>query len=562
MSFLGEFACVSEHKKDAPLPAVAIAKTTKANSQKDAPLPAVAIAKTTKANSRLKYPEIMTSETAAPAICKVALLGCGTVGTALLELLATQSDRIASQWAVQIEVAAILVSDTTLDRPPAVPKNLLTDNPAEVITHPDIDVVVEVMGGTDPTRELAISALRSGKPLVTANKELLARHGAEVLAAASAGGVRLYFEAAVAGGIPLIRPLQVSLAGETIHTIMGIVNGTTNYILTQMAEHGVSYEAALAQAQDLGYAERDPTADVEGHDAAAKAAILASIATGAVVHMDDVYCEGISSLTVTDLESAERLGYAVKLLAIVERNAIEAAGGLVEGKEGVGEGGVEKGGEGGDRGESGVGGGSEIMVRVHPALVPKDHPLATVRDAYNAVFVEGSTVGELMFYGPGAGGGPTATAVLGDLISAATEVAENASSSEAGLAAASDNSAQAELEDEETELQGEAQLPDQAMGYPEVGILPMDELRTCYYLSVEVVDRPGVLAAVSGVFGKHEVSIRLMEQYELPDNPNDAHLVFLTHIALEKNMQAAIRELQTLEVVRQVNTLIRVVGGE
>ena len=467
----------------------------------------------------------MTSEAVPPAICKVALLGCGTVGTALLELLNAQSDRIASQWGVQIEVAAILVSDTTRPRPAVVPKNLLTENPQEVINHPDIDVVVEVMGGTDPTRELAISALRSGKPLVTANKELLARHGAEVLAAAADGGVRLYFEAAVAGGIPLIRPLQVSLAGETIHTIMGIVNGTTNYILTQMAEHGVSYEAALAQAQDLGYAERDPTADVEGHDAAAKAAILASIATGAVVHMDDVYCEGISSLTVTDLESAERLGYAVKLLAIVERD-------------------------------------SEIMVRVHPALVPKDHPLATVRDAYNAVFVEGSTVGELMFYGPGAGGGPTATAVLGDLISAATEVAENASGSEAGSAAASDNSAQAELEDGQAGLQGEAQLPDQAMGYPEVGILPMDELRTCYYLSVEVIDRPGVLAAVSGVFGKHEVSIRLMEQYELPDNPDDAHLVFLTHIAQEKNMQAAIRELQTLDVVRQVNTLIRVVGGE
>ena len=474
----------------------------------------------------------MTSEAVPPAICKVALLGCGTVGTALLELLNAQSDRIASQWGVQIEVATILVSDATHPRPAVVPKNLLTDNAAEAITHPDIDVVVEVMGGTDPTRELAISALRSGKPLVTANKELLARHGAEVLAAAADGRVRLYFEAAVAGGIPLIRPLQVSLAGETIHTIMGIVNGTTNYILTQMAEHGVSYEAALAQAQDLGYAERDPTADVEGHDAAAKAAILASIATGAVVHMDDVYCEGISSLTVTDLESAERLGYAVKLLAIVERNAIEAAGGLVEGKEGGGEGGVEKGGERGDRGESEVGGGSEIMVRVHPALVPKDHPLATVRDAYNAVFVEGSTVGELMFYGPGAGGGPTATAVLGDLIDASLEALDKKSASPS----------------DEHEQQ--------------VRISPMDELRTCYYLSVEVIDRPGVLAAVSGVFGKHEVSIRLMEQYELTDNPNDAHLVFLTHIAREKNMQAAIRELQTLDVVRQVNTLIRVVGGE
>ena len=454
----------------------------------------------------------MTSEelSGGPAICRVALLGCGTVGTALLELLAAQSSRIASQWGVRIEVAAILVSDASRARTPEVPHHLLTDNPKEVISRSDIDAVVEVMGGTDPTRELVLSALRSGKPLVTANKELLARYGAEVLAAAWAGGVRLYFEAAVAGGIPLIRPLQVSLAGETIHTIMGIVNGTTNYILTQMAEHGVSYEAALAQAQELGFAERDPTADVEGHDAAAKAAILASIATGAVVHLDDVYCEGISSLSVTDLESAERLGYAVKLLAIVERNGDTA---------------------------------SEIMVRVHPALVPKDHPLATVRDAYNAVFVEGSTVGELMFYGPGAGGGPTATAVLGDLINAATEVAENASGSEAGL-------------------QGGGKLPDEAPEHPQVHILPMSELRTCYYLSVEVIDRPGVLASVANVFGKHDVSIRLMEQYELPNNPDDAHLVFLTHIALEKNMQAAIRELQTLEVVRQVNTLIRVVGGE
>ena len=455
------------------------------------------------------------------AVIKVALLGCGTVGTSLLELLAAQSSRIASQWGIQLEVAAILVSDTARARPSAVPKHLLTDNPEEVITRSDIDVVAEVMGGTDPARELVLSALRSGKPLVTANKELLARHGEEVLAAAGAGGVRLYFEAAVAGGIPLIRPLQVSLAGETIHTIMGIVNGTTNYILTQMAEHGVSYEAALAQAQDLGYAERDPTADVEGHDAAAKAAILASIATGTVIHIDDVHCEGISSLTVTDLESAERLGYAVKLLAIVERDSDTA---------------------------------SEIMVRVHPALVPKNHPLATVRDAYNAVFVEGSTVGELMFYGPGAGGGPTATAVLGDLIDAALEAQDKKSA----LPSDKPEPHQVGLQDSEAVQSSEAA----SHSYPQVRISPMDELRTCFYLSVEVIDRPGVLAAVSGVFGKHEVSIRLMEQYELPDNPDDAHLVFLTHIAQEKNMQAAIRELQTLEVVRQVNTLIRVIGGE
>ena len=459
------------------------------------------------------------------AVIRVALLGCGTVGTCLLELLATQSSRIASQWGVQLEVVTILVSDKTRSRPATVPQSLLTDDAAEVIAHSiaHSDVVVEVMGGTDLARQLVLSSLRSGKPLVTANKELLARHGEEILTAAAAGGVGLYFEAAVAGGIPLIRPLQVSLAGETIHTIMGIVNGTTNYILTQMAEQGVSYESALAQAQELGYAESDPTADVEGHDAAAKAAILASIATGAVVHIDDVYCEGINFVTVTDLASAERLGYVVKLLAIIEGDT-----------------------------------SGEVMVRVHPALIPKEHPLASVRDAYNAVFVEGSTVGELMFYGPGAGGGPTASAVLGDLIDAALEAqgkklehsaSESAGNTGTGNTATGDTAA------------GDTGTAEQ--NYPEVRIRPLDELRTCYYLSVEVIDRPGVLAAVSGVFGKHDVSIRLMEQYELDRTKDpDAHLVFLTHIALEKNMQAAIQELQTLEVVRQVNTLIRVVGGE
>ena len=474
------------------------------------------------------------------AVIRVALLGCGTVGTCLLELLATQSSRIASQWGVQLEVVTILVSDKTRSRPATVPQSLLTDDAAEVIAHSiaHSDVVVEVMGGTDLARQLVLSSLRSGKPLVTANKELLARHGEEILTAAAAGGVGLYFEAAVAGGIPLIRPLQVSLAGETIHTIMGIVNGTTNYILTQMAEQGVSYESALAQAQELGYAESDPTADVEGHDAAAKAAILASIATGAVVHIDDVYCEGINFVTVTDLASAERLGYVVKLLAIIERDTARKDT-------------AQK--DTGQRDTSG-----EVMVRVHPALIPKEHPLASVRDAYNAVFVEGSTVGELMFYGPGAGGGPTASAVLGDLIDAALEAQgkklEHSASESAGNTATG-NTATGNTATGDT---GTAE-----QNYPEVRIRPMDELRTCYYLSVEVIDRPGVLAAVSGVFGKHDVSIRLMEQYELDRTKDpDAHLVFLTHIALEKNMQAAIQELQTLEVVRQVNTLIRVVGGE
>ncbi len=509
----------------------------------------------------------MNSAAVTPAaVIRVALLGCGTVGTCLLELLATQSSRIASQWGVQLEVVTILVSDKTRSRPATVPQNLLTDDAAEVMAHSiaHSDVVVEVMGGTDLARQLVLSSLRSGKPLVTANKELLARHGEEILTAAAAGGVGLYFEAAVAGGIPLIRPLQVSLAGETIHTIMGIVNGTTNYILTQMAEQGVSYESALAQAQELGYAESDPTADVEGHDAAAKAAILASIATGAVVHIDDVYCEGINSVTVTDLASAERLGYVVKLLAIIERDTAQrdavqrdtaqrntAGKGELQGDVGglVGEKGEEK------RLEQQ---GGEVMVRVHPALIPKEHPLASVRDAYNAVFVEGSTVGELMFYGPGAGGGPTASAVLGDLIDAALEAQGKKLEHSASAGARNTGSGDTANGDTATGDTGTAEH-----SYPEVRIRPMDKLRTCYYLSVEVIDRPGVLAAVSGVFGKHDVSIRLMEQNELDRTKDpDAHLVFLTHIALEKNMQAAIQELQTLEVVRQVNTLIRVIGGE
>jgi homoserine dehydrogenase len=332
--------------------------------------------------------------------------------------------------------------------------------------------------------------------VITANKELLANCGGELFSAASEQGVDLLFEAAVAGGIPLIRPLRESLVGEPVERVMGIVNGTTNYILTRMTEAGASYHDALAEAQSLGYAERDPTADVEGYDAGAKAAIIATIAFGAEVVAGDVYHEGISGLTADDIAYADRLGYRVKLLAIIERFA-------------------------------GEGGADEVAVRVHPAMVPENHPLASVRESFNAIFVQGAAVGDLMFYGRGAGGRPTASAVLGDLIDAAANLRQGSSASVGKLAKAT--------------------------------IRPIDELSSEYYLNVEVVDRPGVLAKVAGAFGEHGVSIRSMEQEGLGD---DARLVFITHVARERDLQATLHDLRGLDVVRNVGSMLRVVGEE
>ncbi len=452
---------------------------------------------------------------------RIALLGCGTVGASLLELLAKQAPQIAERQNLELKVAAIAVADLSRPRPKSVPAELLSDDPAGIVARDDIDVVVEVMGGTDPTLDLVLTALAAQKPVVTANKELLARHGEQVFEAAANSGAEVHFEAAVAGGIPLIRPLQVSLAGERIHTIMGIVNGTTNYILTQMADHNVSYEAALSQAQELGYAERDPTADVAGHDAAAKAAILASIASNSAVRIDDVHCEGIADLQLDDIQTAQKLGYVVKLLAVIE---------FADGAESVAGSGAEGGAAGG-----------AMMVRVHPALLPAAHPLASVRDAFNAVFVEGEAVGELMFYGPGAGGSPTASAVLGDLIEAAREVRDR----------------RLQRTGSDSEGSGSGGTGANPAARPPVAMLPIEELQSGYYLSLDVADRPGVLSLVSAVFGRHQVSIRWMEQDGLGDQ---ARLFFLTHLAREADMQAAVAELRGLDVVRQVNAPIRVIG--
>jgi homoserine dehydrogenase len=428
-----------------------------------------------------------------PEPVRVGLLGCGNVGAALVELIRTRSDDIAARTGLALEVARVAVRSVTKERSVALPEGVLTHDAPGVVTDPGIDVVVEVIGGIEPARELTLDAIKAGKPVVTANKELLANVGAELFAAADHAGVDLLFEAAVGGGIPVIRPLRESLAGERIDRVMGIVNGTTNYILSRMTEAGASYADALSEAQSLGYAERDPTADVEGYDAAAKAAIIASIAFGVRVVAGDVTNEGISHITRADIDYAAKMGYVIKLLAIAEQR------------------------HGPD--------GDEVGVRVHPAMVPAEHPLASVRDSFNAVFVEGAAVGDLMFYGRGAGGFPTASAVLGDLIDAAVNRTRGNHASIGVL--------------------GKAR------------IRPIDEVETAYYLNIDVFDRPGVLAAVAGVFGAHEVSIRSMEQEGLGD---EARLVFITHVAREAAMQATVRDLHHLDAVDRITSVLRVVG--
>jgi homoserine dehydrogenase len=424
---------------------------------------------------------------------RVGLLGCGNVGAALVELIRTRSDDIAARTGLALDVARVAVRSVAKERSVALPDGVLTHDAAGVVADPGIDVVVEVIGGIEPARELTLDAIKAGKPVITANKELLANAGAELFAAADHAGVDLLFEAAVCGGIPVIRPLRESLAGERIHRVMGIVNGTTNYILTRMTEGGASYADALSEAQSLGYAERDPTADVEGYDAAAKAAIIASIAFGVRVVAGDVTNEGIAHITRADIDYAAKMGYVIKLLAIAEQ---------WDGSE-----------------------GDEVGVRVHPAMVPAEHPLSSVRDSFNAVFVEGAAVGDLMLYGRGAGGFPTASAVLGDLIDAAVNRARGSHASIGVL--------------------GKAR------------IRPIDEVETAYYLNIDVFDRPGVLAAVAGVFGAHGVSIRSMEQEGLGD---EARLVFITHIAREAAMQATVRDLHHLDAVDRITSVLRVIG--
>ncbi|MCY4258576.1 MAG: homoserine dehydrogenase [bacterium] len=425
----------------------------------------------------------------------VGVLGYGNVGSALVALLAEQQTAIAKRTGMNLEVSRVGVRSLSRQRELALDAQMFTTDALSVVNDPATDVVVELIGGVQPARELVLAALRQGKPVVTANKELLANHGAELYETADASGVDLLFEAAVGGGIPLVRSLRESLAAEPVSRVMGIVNGTTNYILSQMTEHGATYSDALADAQALGFAERDPTADVEGFDAAAKAAVVATVAFGAQVPADSVYREGICRVTDEDIAQAKRLGYVVKLLAIAERV------GYVNEKLG-------------------------LAVRVHPAMVPVHHPLALVRDSFNAVFVEGDAVGELMLYGRGAGGRPTASAVLGDLVDAASNLCQNTCTPIGSL--------------------------------EDVTVCSINDLESEYYINMEVIDEPGVLAAVAGVFGQHGVSIRSMEQEGLGDQ---ARIVFITHTATERDVQATLGDLRELDSVRGTPGLLRVIGG-
>ena len=434
----------------------------------------------------------MTTVESQGKVVRIGVLGCGNVGAAFVRLVEQQSSTIELRTGIRLEVVSVAVRNMSRDRDVQLPEGLLTRDAHAVVADPSIDLIVEVIGGIEPARELITAALAAGKPVVTANKELLANVGAELYAAADAAGVDLLFEAAVAGGVPVIRALRESLRGEPVSRVMGIINGTTNFILTKMTEEGADYSAALSEAQRLGFAERDPTADVEGFDAGAKAAILASIAFGAKVVAGDVYHEGISRVTAADIAVAKRLGYVIKLLGIAER----------------------------DR-ETG-----EIAVRVHPAMVPNTHPLASVRESYNAVFIEGDAVGSLMFYGRGAGGNPTASAVLGDVIDAAVNLVKGTHGSIGSFAKAI--------------------------------IRPIDETSSEYLLSMEVADKPGVLHAVTGAFANNGVSIRAAEQEGIGA---DARLVFITHVAKESDLQATVRQLREMDVVKQVGGMLRVVGS-
>ncbi len=421
---------------------------------------------------------------------RVGLLGCGVVGGSLVGLLTARGEHIEQATGIRFELGPIAVRSLDKPRAAGVDPSHFTTDPGDVVADPAVDVVVELMGGIEPTRDLVAAALANGKPVITANKALLAAEGAALLEVADSAGVDLLFEAAVAGGIPFIRPLRESLAGEQISRVLGIVNGTTNYILTKMTEDGASYDDVLAEAQALGYAEADPTADVDGHDAAAKAAIIGSIAYRCQIVAADVHTEGIRGITETDIEQATRLGYVIKLLAAIDAHA-----------------------EG-------------IAVRVHPAMVPETHPLASVRESFNAIFVEGAAVGDLMFYGRGAGGGPTASAVLGDLIDAASNLAKGTHAS--------------------------------LVTSERARILPVDEVWSAFYLNIDVRDRPGALSEVAGAFGRNGVSIRAMEQTGLGAG---ARIMFITHTAKEAAFRDTLAELEAMDDVGTINSVLRVLGG-
>jgi len=419
------------------------------------------------------------------------------VGSQVVRLLTQQREDLAARVGAPVELVGVAVRRLDAPREIDVPEGLLTTDAAGLVARDDVDLVVEVIGGLEPARSLILSALENGASVVTANKALLAEDGPTLFEAAAKAERDLYYEAAVAGAIPILRPLRESLAGDKVTRVLGIVNGTTNFILDKMDTAGSGFSEALEEAQELGYAEADPTADVEGFDAAAKAAILASLAFHSRVTAADVHREGISEVTSADVASARDMGSVVKLLAICELRP-------------------------------GPDGHDQVSARVHPAMIPRSHPLASVRGAYNAVFVESEAAGQLMFYGPGAGGAPTASAVLGDLVTVARNRLAN------------------------TRGAGESAYADRA-------VQPMGETRTRYHVAIDVDDKAGVLAAVANAFADHGVSIQTVRQ---EGRGADAQLVVVSHAAADAALAATVEQLRSMDIVREVTSVMRVEGGE
>jgi len=421
---------------------------------------------------------------------RIGMLGCGVVGSSVARLLLADTDELSTRAGVKMELARIAVR--TIKPYEGINPSLFTTDPFSIVNDPEIDLIIEVMGGIEPARELIMTAIENRKSVVTANKALLASHGAEMFTAAYAKGEDIYYEASVAGAIPIIRPMRDSLAGDFVTRLMGIVNGTTNYILTKMHEDDREFADVLKEAQALGYAEADPTADVEGFDAAAKAAILSGLAFHTRVTVDDVYREGISKITLEDVKIAKSMDHVIKLLAIAELTPAD-----------------------------------EISVRVHPVMLHKSHPLASVRDAYNAVFVEAESAGSLMFYGRGAGGAPTASAILGDVVAVARHIALNS------------------VGQRETD-------------YADRDIAPIESTKTKFLIRLEVADKAGVLASIATTFADHGVSIQTVNQ---TGRNSDAEVTIVTHLATEGELKATVAALKKMDAVQNISSVIRVEGA-
>ncbi len=421
---------------------------------------------------------------------RIGMLGCGVVGGSVARLLLADTAELSTRAGVKIELSRIAVR--TIRPHEGINPALFTTDPFSIVNDPEIDLIIEVMGGIEPARELIMTAIENRKSVVTANKALLASHGAEMFTAAYAKGEDIYYEASVAGAIPIIRPMRDSLAGDFVTRLMGIVNGTTNYILTKMHEDNREFADVLKEAQALGYAEADPTADIEGFDAAAKAAILSGLAFHTRVTVDDVYREGISKITLDDVNIAKSMDHVIKLLAIAELTPAD-----------------------------------EISVRVHPVMLHKSHPLASVRDAYNAVFVEAESAGSLMFYGRGAGGAPTASAILGDVVAVARHIALNS------------------VGQRETD-------------YADRDIAPIESTKTKFLIRLEVADKAGVLAAIATTFANHGVSIQTVNQ---SGRNSDAEVTIVTHLATEGELKATVASLKAMDIVNNISSVIRVEGA-